>query len=57
MFLRARVEPRPREGVNHVAEPANFTHTITDDTNDRNTWVGLFAGQLMLTPIKSYQKC
>lgn len=56
MFLRARVEPRPREGVNHVAEPANFTHTITNDTNDRNT-CGLFAGQLMLTLIKSYQKC
>lgn len=49
MFLRARVEPRPREGVNHVAEPVNFTHGITNDTNDTNdrkTWVGLFATSL-----------
>ena len=31
MFLRARVEPRPPEGVIHVAESVNFTYSINSE--------------------------
>lgn len=42
MFLRARAEPRPSEGVISVVEPVNFTYlTVKTMTQTTGTpWLG-----------------